>query len=99
MAEKLSKEQVEKIATLVSLQLSEKEREKLSWMFADTLEYIDVLEEIDTSEVKETYQVTGLTNVYQKEKQKNQTLTKKEALQNAKEEIKGLFATRAALER
>ena len=64
--EKISKEQVLHIANLCNLTLSEKEIDKLSEMLTDTVDYIKILEELDTSNTLETYQVTGKTNVFQK---------------------------------
>ncbi|MBN1462128.1 MAG: Asp-tRNA(Asn)/Glu-tRNA(Gln) amidotransferase subunit GatC [Paludibacteraceae bacterium] len=95
----ISKKEVLHIAKLCNLVLSDEEVEKLSKMLTDTLDYIDILDEVDTGEVTETFQVTGLTNVYQQESDNPATLSKKEALLNAKEVIKGLFATKAVFDR
>ncbi len=97
--ERLSKEEVLHIAQLCNLTLNQVEIDKLSVMLAETIEYVKVLDELDTSHVKETYQVTGLTNVFQKTGQKNTTLSQQEALANAKEVIKDMFATKAVFER
>ncbi len=68
-------------------------------MLTDTLDYIDILEELDTKTTPETYQVTGLTNVFQKEEEKPTTLAKEKALANAKEVIRSMFATEAVFDR
>ena len=60
---KLTKEQVEKIAQLARLQLTEEEMERYAGQLTDILNYVDMLKELDTTGVPETSQVTGLTNV------------------------------------
>lgn len=97
MTEVVTKDDVKKIARLSNLNLTKEEVTKFSRLFTDTLEYMDKLNELDTSEVKETYQVTGLTNVFQDDGVK--TLSQNDALSNAKEEIDGHFATEAVFER
>jgi Asp-tRNA(Asn)/Glu-tRNA(Gln) amidotransferase C subunit len=68
-------------------------------MLGDALDYIDVLNELNTEKVSETYQVTGLTNVFQKDGEKVTTLSQKEALSNASEVIDEMFATKAIFNR
>lgn len=60
---KLSKEQIEKIAQLARLKLTEEEMERYANQLTDILNYVDILKELDTTGVPETSQVTGLTNV------------------------------------
>ncbi|EKE00418.1 MAG: hypothetical protein ACD_22C00027G0002 [uncultured bacterium] len=95
----ISKEQVKKIAQLSNLALTEQEVEKFSEILSDTMKVVDVLKELDTENISETYQITGLTNVFQKSPDNTATLTQKEALQNAKEVIRGLFVTKAVFDR
>ena len=94
----VTKEHVKKIAELSKLELTNEETEKFAEMFSETLQVIDVLEELDTSSVPETYQVTGLTNVFQA-KENKATLTKEQVLKNAKEVIRDLIATDAVFDR
>lgn len=96
---RLSKQQVLHIAQLCDLTLSEEEIEKLSHMLTDAIDYVEILEELDTEKVEETYQVTGLHNVFQEPAEKQTTLSQQEALSNAKEVIKDMFATKAVFER
>ena len=98
MASKVTKEDVKRIALLCRLEVTEEEISLFSKLFTETLKYMDMLNELDTTGVAETYQVTGLTNVFQKTDQKT-TLTKKEALSNASEVVDGYFATKAVFER
>lgn len=95
---KVTKEDVEKIAELSKLKLSETEIADFSKIFTDTLSYIDVLEELDVSNTTETFNVTGLSNVYQKGEKDQTTLTKEEALSNASERVGDLFATTGVFE-
>lgn len=99
MAENIiSKDEVEKIAELSNLDVHGQE-DKLSKMLSETVKYVENLNELNTSNTPITYQVTGLTNVFQNVEGKSQTLTKKEALSNAKEEKDGLFSTKAVFDR
>jgi len=66
---KISKETVKHIAKLSRLKLSEKEVEKFSGQLSSVFEYMDILEEVDTSGVVETHQVTGLKNVSEKDEE------------------------------
>jgi aspartyl-tRNA(Asn)/glutamyl-tRNA(Gln) amidotransferase subunit C len=94
---KITKEQVKHIAKLAKLEVSGEE-ERFAELLSDTLDYIEILNELDTSKVSETYQVTGLTNVYQKDDENKATITQKEALSNAKEVKGGLIVTKGVFE-
>jgi aspartyl/glutamyl-tRNA(Asn/Gln) amidotransferase C subunit len=91
-------EDIEKLSELVKLPVTEIEKESLSGMLSQTTLYMDMLNELDTSSVDATYQVTGLQNVYQDETL-NKTLTQEEVLQNAKIKKDGMIGTSAVLER
>ena len=95
----ISKEQVLHIAKLCNLTLSEEEITRLSALLTETLDYINVLDELDTSDIPETFQVTGLTNIFMQADEAPTTLSKEATLSNAKEVIKGMFATQAVFER
>jgi len=90
--------QVEKVGELSKLKLTEAEKKKLLELFTETLDYIDVLDELSLKKVTETYQITGLVNVFLQEGSAT-TLSQKEVLSNAKEVVKNLFATAQVLER
>jgi aspartyl-tRNA(Asn)/glutamyl-tRNA(Gln) amidotransferase subunit C len=91
-------EDIEKLSELVKLPVTEIEKESLSGMLSQTTLYMDMLNELDTSNVDATYQVTGLQNVYQDETL-NKTLTQEEVLENAKITKDGMVGTSAVLER
>lgn len=59
---KLTKTEVEKIAKLARLKLSDEEISTYQGQLSDILGYIDQLNEVDTKKVVPTAQVTGQTN-------------------------------------
>jgi len=92
----MSEDEVKKISGLVKLELSQDEIEKFRKTIPQTLETIEILKELDTSDIPPTSSVTGLTDVYQRETAGN-GLFQKEALANAHEMVNGLFVTSAVL--
>lgn len=60
----LSRDDVAKLATMSSLQLQDDEIEPLRADIERILDYIQQLDELDTSGVKPTYQVNHLQNVW-----------------------------------
>ena len=63
MPEKLSKKEVEKIAKLARLDLSETELDTYAEQLSAILGYVSQLNEVDTENVEITTQVTGLSNI------------------------------------
>ena len=59
----LSKEEVEKIALLARLGLTEEEKATYAKQLSSILEYVEQLKAIDTTGIELTAQVTGLENV------------------------------------
>ena len=64
---KLSKDEIQNIAKLARVELSEEEQEKLSEQLTDILEYVEKLQQVNTDDVETTSQVTGLENVYRED--------------------------------
>lgn len=58
----LTRDQVLHIAKLARLELKSDEIDKMTSQLSSILDYIEVLNEVDTSDVKPTAQVTGITN-------------------------------------
>jgi aspartyl-tRNA(Asn)/glutamyl-tRNA(Gln) amidotransferase subunit C len=58
---------VKHVAKLANLQLLPGEEEKFTKQFADTLQTLSLIEELDTTEVEPTAQVTGLVNVFRED--------------------------------
>lgn len=96
-AKGLTKEQVKHVASLAKLSLSEKEIKKFQKQLSDILDYVEVLKEVDTTQVEPTSQVTGLENVIRDDKKTQAPLSSQEAQSNASDthqdyfKIKGIF--------
>ena len=63
----VSKKDIEHIAKLARLGLTEKERGKYSRELSGILNYIDKLNEVETENIEPTSQVTGLASVFRKD--------------------------------
>jgi len=60
---KISKEEIEHIATLARLSLSEEEKELFGSQLSSILDYMEKLNELDTKDVEPTSHVLLLSNV------------------------------------
>ena len=65
---KLTPQEVEDIAKLARLELSVKEKKMYAEQFSVVLDYVEILNEVDTDGVEETCQVTGLEDVVREDK-------------------------------
>lgn len=65
---KLTVKEVEQIANLARLELNEEEKKMYAEQLSVVLEYIGILNEVNTEGVKETCQVTGLEDVVREDK-------------------------------
>lgn len=63
----LKKEQVEHISKLARIDLSKEEIEKFRGQLSEVLDYMNILNEVDTDDVLGTNQVTGLENVMEED--------------------------------
>ena len=77
---KLTKDQVRHIAKLARLNLSNEEVEKFTTELTQILDYVEVLQEVDTNDVEPTAQVTGLTNSFRDDEIRNDGPTREELL-------------------
>lgn len=64
----ISRDDVQHLAQLSSLQLSDDETGALQTDIQNILKYIEQLGSLDTSGVEPTYQVTGLSNIWREDK-------------------------------
>lgn len=64
---KLKKEEIQHIANLARLDLTEKEIEKYGKELSDILSYVDALSEVNTDGVEPTAQVTGLSDIFRED--------------------------------
>ncbi len=63
----LTKQEIEHVAKLARLELTEEEISKYGEQLSAVLSYIDQLSEVDTAGVEPTAQVTGLENVWRED--------------------------------
>ena len=63
----ITKKEVEHIAKLARLGLSEEEKGKFTKELSDILDFIKKLEEVKTDKIESISQVTGLENVFRKD--------------------------------
>lgn len=84
---------VKHVAKLANLPLSQGEEEKYSKQLTKILDYMEVLNKVDTEDVEPTSQVTGLKSVM-REDETSPSLTQEEVLQNAPKKKGGYFVTK-----
>ncbi|PLX27386.1 Asp-tRNA(Asn)/Glu-tRNA(Gln) amidotransferase GatCAB subunit C [Candidatus Parcubacteria bacterium] len=65
---KLQKKDIQHIAKLARLELTEKEYDLYGEQLSGVLEFIDKLSEVNTDNVEPTAQVTGLLNILREDK-------------------------------
>ena len=92
----LSVEEVKKVAKLAQFNLSETELSTFQKLLSEALEYIEVLNELDTSQVEPTSQVSGLVN-NTADDVASPGLSQTEALSNAALVERGFIVTKAVL--
>lgn len=63
----ITKDQVEHIAKLARIELTDAEKEKMTKELGAILTYVEKLNEVDTTGVESTAQVTGLEDVFRKD--------------------------------
>ncbi|OGL89318.1 hypothetical protein A3H75_02515 [Candidatus Uhrbacteria bacterium RIFCSPLOWO2_02_FULL_51_9] len=61
---KLTREEVEHLGRLARLALTEEEKAQYAAELSAILEFVEQLQEVDTTDVEPTAQVTGLEDVY-----------------------------------
>ena len=84
------------IAKLANLPLNPEEKEKFEKQLSEILTYVEKLNEVDTTNVEPTSQVTGLENVT-REDETRPSLSQEESLSNTKSKKNGLFKVPAIL--
>ena len=87
---KLNRKDVEHVALLSRLELSETELDKFTGQLDAILEYIDVLNQVDTSAVEPMAHVLEIRNVMRAD-QVQPSLPREAALQNAPDAEDGFF--------
>ncbi len=86
----INKEQVQHVALLARLHLTEEEQEFFGGQLSQILEHIGRISELDTSEVEPTAHAVELTNVFRDDENRD-CLTQEQALANAPKAEDGGF--------
>ena len=94
---KLSRQEVEHLALLARLGLSEDEVERMREQISSILENFEILQQVDTSNVPPTAQSIALQNVL-RDDEIAPSLAVDEVLRNAPNQEEGHFKVRAVLE-
>lgn len=81
---------VEHVAKLARLDLTEEEKEKFTKQLGDVLKYVEQMNEVDTVGVKPMAHAFDIVNVMREDKVAHEQ-TKEELLANAPEEENGFF--------
>lgn len=68
---KLDRKEIEHIANLARLELTEEELEKYGSQLSDVLSYIEQLKEVNTENIEPTAQVIGMANVLRADEVEN----------------------------
>ncbi|MSU75632.1 MAG: Asp-tRNA(Asn)/Glu-tRNA(Gln) amidotransferase subunit GatC [Candidatus Magasanikbacteria bacterium] len=63
----ISIDEVRKIAQLARIELTPEEQVRHAETISAVLDYMNILNEVDTTNVEPTFQVTGLENVYRED--------------------------------
>ncbi|MCL5073668.1 MAG: Asp-tRNA(Asn)/Glu-tRNA(Gln) amidotransferase subunit GatC [Actinobacteria bacterium] len=88
---------VKHVAKLANLDLDKDGIKKFEIQLSSILDYIEKLQEVNTKDLKETSQVTGLENITRKDETKP-SLSQEEVLSNAKSKHNGFFRVKAIFE-
>lgn len=93
----LTQKDVEHIATLARLHLTDEEKKRLTGELSSILSYIDQLKAVNTANVLATAQVTGTTNVMRDDVAIEPLLEMREELLNAAPKRTGDFVETKAI--
>lgn len=92
--------QVAHIAQLANIPVSDQEAASLAESFNETMSVVNQLQELDTSTVPTTHQVTGLENVTRDDEiDEDRMFTQEEALANAARQHQGYFVVPQVIEK
>jgi len=103
---RLSQKQIDHIAGLARIKLTRKEKEKFSRQLTEVLLYVQKLKELNTKNLEITSQVTGLENVYRKDRvleitqpEKDKKKNRQTMLKNAPIQKNGYIKVKAMLDK
>ena len=86
----ISKEDVDKIAGLAKLELSEEERERYASQLDSIVAYVEKLNEVDTTGIEPLAHVNDLMNVWREDKSRS-SLSEEEVFKNSPKHDKEFF--------
>lgn len=92
-----SKIDIEHVAKLANLDLTQTEKQTFAKQLSDILGYVELVETVDTKNVEPTFNVTPNTNVTRKDTPST-CLAQDEALQNSSNTKNGQFVTKGVFE-
>lgn len=95
---KFTKSEVEKVASLARIGISEAEKDELTQGLSSILEFVDALQAVDTKGVAPTSQVTGLEDVLREDEVVRCELSRDELLANAPATLEGYVKVKRVLE-
>ncbi len=87
---KITRKEVEHVAHLARLTLSETELKKMTGQLDNILSYVAKLDELDTSQVTATSHVFSVSNAFREDVEK-ESLSQDEALQNSPQHDDQMF--------
>ncbi|MBU0708991.1 Asp-tRNA(Asn)/Glu-tRNA(Gln) amidotransferase subunit GatC [Patescibacteria group bacterium] len=94
----LTKAEVQRVAKLARITLSQEELAKFQKQLSAVIGYASQMNEVNTDSVLPTAQVTGLKNTYREDSpQKDQSLNHRQALANAPDQQDGYFKVKPVL--
>lgn len=94
---KITRQEVERVARLARLGLSDAEKEKMRAQLDAILSYVDKLNELETSDVEPTSHVIPMTNVF-RDDSVTKSLSQEQALANAPDRQDAFFRVPRILE-
>lgn len=95
----VSEEEVKKVAKLANLPLAEEEVSLFAHQFSSTIEVINKLNEVDTTNTQPTFQVTGLKNITREDEvAPERVLSQSVALSQAAKSHQGYFVVNRVID-
>ncbi len=94
---KITADTVRQMAKLAHLKLSDDEIEKFQTELASILDYVKMLDKVDTTGIEPTAQVTGLTNVTRPDSASDYGASPEDLLRAAPDEADGYIKVRRVL--
>lgn len=95
---KVSQEDVKQIAALARLELSEADINKYRAELSNILDYVDLIEKVDTKNIEPTAQVTGLVDVVRKDEKNPSALTRDDIFANTPDVQNGYIKVKSILD-